>query len=296
MVFKDKIMLNKFLKKLPYADRIDRIVWQYGQPLTKKPSNPRSAVSDLFIWRKGNGWKTYFELTDIASLFGDAAGETTVQVIIFDQSGRSINNSFFEAPRYSRRRIDISELASSCRDNIGTFCVLHSKTPNVILCLGSNLAERGYVSYGFPGNPLTSFVHGNLDAVSLNSSGSLEFLAGTSFLKREFRLQHLLEKGKTYDLVVVNASTKMQSVQYDLHNISSQINYSREGVRLSYSNFGSTYRCSRVRLHPGGCNIFHVDPCEEQRNLVGVVIKSHLVMLRPIVFQIEGRQINAFHG
>ena len=53
-------MISAFLKKARKA------FWVMGQPLTKKPANPKSVVSDLFVWRCGQDWNTYFELLDLA--------------------------------------------------------------------------------------------------------------------------------------------------------------------------------------------------------------------------------------
>ena len=58
-------MLNNFVK------RIKRAPWVLGQELTKKPVNKQSVISDLFVWRCNKDWDTYFELIDIAALFGN---------------------------------------------------------------------------------------------------------------------------------------------------------------------------------------------------------------------------------
>jgi hypothetical protein len=283
-------------KVLSHLDRIDQLVWRVKQPITKKPSDPRSAVSDLFVWRKGQGWRTFFELTDIASLFGQSFEPTVARVLVFDQSGGFIGESTFAPPRYSRLQVDISKLATPCLDNVGTFCVLHSGTPGIITNLGSNLAERGYVSYCYGEPSLKSYVHGNLDAVSLTATGAIELLAGTSFLKREYRLQCDLTKGKSYDLVIVNASTKMQSVQCELVSTVAKVKTTKDATRLTHLTPGSRYHRFQLMLKPGACDLFQVNPSESSCDSVRVVIKSHLVMLRPIVFQIDGGQIDAFHG
>lgn len=286
-------VVSKVLSRL---NRIDQLVWRVKQPLTKRPSDPRSVVSDLFVWRKGQGWRTFFELTDIASLFGQCTEPTVARVLVFDQSGGLIIERTFAAPRYARLRVDISELAATCRDNLGTFCVLHSRTPGIITNLGSNLAERGYVSYCYGESSLKSYVHGNLDAVSLTSTGGLELLAGTSFMKREYHLQHELKKNKSYDITIVNASTKMQSVQFELVSTTGKKKSTDDAFRFTQFTAKARYNRFRANLKPGACHLFHVSPSECTGDAVRVVIKSHLVMLRPIVFQIEGGQIDAFHG
>ena len=283
-------------KVLSLLERVDQLVWRVKQPLTKKPSDPRSVVSDLFVWRKGHGWQTFFELTDIASLFGQSSEPTVIRVFIFNQSGGFMGESTFAAPSYSRLRVDISDLAAPCMDNVGTFCVLHSGTPRIITNLGSSLAEGGYVSYCYGESSLKSYIHGNLDAVSLTPTGAIELLAGTSFLKREYRLQHELKKDKSYTLAIVNASTKMQSVQFELV-ITREKKKPAEDV-FKFTKLTAKARCSqfRINLKPRACHLFHVSPIEFAGDSVRVVIKSHLVMLRPIVFQTDRGRIDVFHG
>ena len=36
-----------------------------AEGLTRVPSVKESSISDLFLWRKGDEWKTFFELLDI---------------------------------------------------------------------------------------------------------------------------------------------------------------------------------------------------------------------------------------
>lgn len=93
------------------------------------------------------------------------------RVLVFDQSGGFIRERTFAAPRCARLRVAISELAATRRDNLGAFCVSHSKTFCIITNLGSNLAKKGYVSYCYGESSLKSCVHGNLDAVSLTPTG-----------------------------------------------------------------------------------------------------------------------------
>lgn len=118
-------------------------------------------------------------------------------------------------------------------------------------------------------------------------------LAATSFLKREYRLQHELKKDKSYDLAVVNSSTKIQSVQCELVSTKKSTD---DTFRFTHLTVEARYNRFRVNLKPGACHLFHASPSECTGDSVRYVIKSHVVVLRPIVFQIEGGQIDAFHG
>ena len=69
--------MYKFLRK------VKKFPWIIGQVLTKKPVNPKSAISDLFIWRCNKNWNTYFELLDLAYLFGNKS-QHKADIIFFN--------------------------------------------------------------------------------------------------------------------------------------------------------------------------------------------------------------------
>lgn len=276
--------------------QIHRKFWTFKQPLTNKPSDPSCVVSDLFVWRKGKGWQTFFHLTDIASLFDQQREVATAKICVFDQSGALVDTSAFKLQPYSRRQIDISRLANRCTDDWGTFCVLHSKTPDAVTELGSNLAERGYVSYSYGVASVSSCVHGNIAAVGSTPSGVLDLLTGTSFLKRDYRLQHELNVGRSYHLALVNASTKMQHINCDLFTTKEEVESFNEALRVKPLRVESRYLRLHASIKPGGCHVFHVDLSEARGVSVRVVLRSRLVMLRPVVFEIDEGRINVFHG
>ena len=102
----------------------------------------------------------------------------------------------------------LSELPS----DYGTFCVFHTKVPNSVLELQSFIAERGYVSYQYKNARLRSYVHGNLDAID----DSLVPVGGSSFLNRQYNLQYLLDIKKTYEIALINASSKNKKIKFKI--------------------------------------------------------------------------------
>jgi len=133
---------------ITWLNRVARAIWTFRQPLTSLPSLPLAPLSDLFIWREDDDWQTYFELTDMASMLGDNKGgsrDVSVDLIFFDQLGREIAIKTVSAPSYKRKLLSIGELLGEGYPDMGTFCVLHKKTPDDIRVFGSSLAERGYI-------------------------------------------------------------------------------------------------------------------------------------------------------
>jgi len=275
-----------------------QFLWLLHQPLTKTPSKQFSPVSDLFLWRKSENWETFFDLTNLASLFYDTNGESKslfdngpVRIVIFDSNGKVVNDIKFNPPTYKQLRVNISRLACGTRDKEGTFCVLHSSTPPAISKLGCFLAERGYVSYSYCGCELRSYVHGNLDAVSALSDDRIERLGGTSFFLRQFRLQYeLLGKAK-YEVAIVNPSTSKQDIFCDVIEARHKPSINKESRSNSPSEIVT--KVLHVVLQSGGCHIFEVKPGDTPKRLR---IRSRLVMARPLVFCLNDTTMDVFHG
>jgi hypothetical protein len=262
-------------------NRVARAIWTFRQPLTSLPTLPSTPLSDLFLWRDDDDWQTYFELTDMVGMFGEGAAshsDVSAELIFFDHLGREIGSKTVSAPSCKRKVLSIGELLGAGHPKIGTFCVLHKKTPDGIKALGSSLAERGYVSFRYRQAPLRSYVHGNLDAVAKGPEGKVERLGGASVLWREYRLQYELRRGCRYEIVLVNASPKQQNVVCDL--LDSQSN-------------NCLVKSAEADLPSGGCHAFTIIPEQESAR---VVIKSRLVMARPLVFCFDGDRLDALHG
>lgn len=265
--------MNKLLQ------RLRRAAWTYRQPLTRMPSQAGAPVSDLFLWRKGSDWQTSFELTDMAGLYeaGDNSecGKTCIR--LFDASGKQIGQQEFAPPLYRRQQIDISALAQATEDCAGTFSVFHSHTPAAVQQLGSHLAERGYVSYRFREAPVRAYVHGNLDAAAMEEQQQMALLAGSGPLWREYRLQHELLPGSRYDIAVVNPSPRSQTVTCDVLDTVG----------------GRKLQVLSATLAPGACHLFALTPGPASQR---IVIRSRLVMARPLIFRIEDQRMDVLHG
>lgn len=303
--------------------RSRRAFWTYRQPLTKHPKRKNAPISDLFLWRRGLEWKTFFDLTDIGALFLETEDigksdtfvsgsfeqypsqnpttdpESTVKIMLFNQSGQKFTEHDFLLLPFKRQQVAISDLAKDCEDDIGTFCVLHTETPRVIRQLGSNLAERGYVSYCYKNSPVRAYVHGNLDAVSTEESGQIERLGGSSILPRQYLLQHLLKETGFYELAVVNTTETRQEIVCDILvasttslKIEQNISQIQDGLTTQTPLYAEN-SIQHVDLKAGACHLFRVEAAGLP---LRAVFKSHLVMARPVVFYVNNNQMDVFHG
>jgi hypothetical protein len=255
-----------------------RAVWTWQQPLTRLPAMPRAPISDLFVWRSSDEWQTFFELIDISSLFGDGHAWQHVTLIFFDESGQRISKTRIGLQANCRQTLDISSMVGRAHGTVGTFAIFHPATPSEITKLGSFLAERGYVSYRYRDTPLKAYVHGNLDAIAQGPDDELHLLGGRSFLNREYSLQHELQQSANYELGMVNPTPTPQ----------------RCALNLISAHGGGIISTQLVDLAPGGLKLVPI----QVNNLesVRLVIKSRLIMARPLVFRIQNLRLDVFHG
>ena len=262
-----------------FIKRLKKAPWSYKQPLTKVPNYPRMPVSDLFVWRCSSDWNTFFELTDIAGMFDDEleVRDQFVIICLFDRKGTLFHEEKHQIQRHKKITLDISTFLSKTKSSVGTFCIFHSHTPYELVKLGSFLAERGYLSYTYKNSPIRSFVHGNLDAIARLPGGEKQLLGTRSFLSRKYNLQHQLLGPANYDIAIVNPT-------FSALNLTCSI--------LSSDN--NIIDVQSVQILPCGVGFIpiYVDESQAYR----LIITSHLVMARPLVFCIHNKNMLVFHG
>ena len=261
-------------------ERLRRATWTWRQPLTRRPSDFCTPISDLFVWRNSSEWETSFELVDIPGLFGSGDGglENRVALVLFDQDGRQFSRQEISAPSAQRRTIDLTELIPKEMGEVGTFAIFHKSVPTVLKPMGVYLAERGYVSYRYRQAPLRSYVHGNLDAISQSANGDLQLLGVSSLRRREYRLQYAVTQGANYELGVVNPTSIERRIT----------------CKHVSGHHGKILGSQTKRLAPGGVNVFTLQ--NDMSQPTRVVLESQIVMARPLVFRIQNFKMDVFHG
>jgi len=261
-------------------ERARKAIWILKQPLTQKPKVTGVPVSDLFVWRNSDEWKTFFELTDLSGLFVDQESmpERYATICFFDSSGTLFLEKRLDLHPNQRKTLDLSLFVSESKCSFGTFSIFHSYTPQVVTDLGSFITERGYVSYRYNGAHLRAYVHGNLDAICQLPDMSKQLLGSSSFLAREYRLQHELTGPAQYEIIMVNPISHQQRIY----------------CHVQSTRNSEVLDTQEVKLRPGGSHVFLVNM--EQGQAARIIIGSHLVMARPLVFRINNNIIEVFHG
>ena len=262
------------------VERYRRALWTWRQPLTRRPLAAAVPISDLFVWRNCSEWSTSFELIDVPGLFSDSATDVDkhATLFLFDQHGRQLLQKKLALIPGRRQTINLAAFLDEANGKTGTFAVFHSSSPLELEPIGSFLAERGYVSYRYRDAPLKAYVHGNLDAISLSADGELQLLGGCSYLRREYRLQHEFQLGVVYEVGIVNPTPLAQRCICQLVSVRS----------------GKILDVQAITLPPGGIQLVPVQA--DKSEPVRLVIQSHLVMARPLVFRIQNLKLDVFHG
>lgn len=260
-----------------YLEKLRLATWKLYQPLTRIPTCPDAVISDLFVWRNTDRFKTFFELICLPSIFDDSSPTPVhATIVIFNSVGEQLVEAQIEFGISSRYTISLADLIPAGSGPFGTFSVFHSHTPQCIRLLGSFLSERGYAGYRFNNMILNSYAHGNFDAIARLNDQSLQLLGGLSLRKRNFNLQHDLECYAAYDLAIVNPSPKDLQIKLT--------------VLLSS---GKLFYTETITLCPRGTHIFCITPNNEN---LRAIITSRLIMARPLVFKVFQDQIDVFHA
>jgi len=254
-----------------------RSISRVRQPLTRHPKAINSVVSDLFFWRQTNDYQTYFELTCLPALFDDFNnGSFAATLIFFNIDGAQIAETTFYFSAHERKTLNLSELIPKSSGSLGTFSVFHSPVTTTVSSLGSCLVDRGYVSYRYKGSSVRSYTHGNFDAIARFEDHSLELLGSSSIRRRQFNVQLAFQPGTIYEALLVNPTSSKQAIRSTLFDV-----------------HGKVVISDIVKLKPRACGIFRYVPSDYGQRLVLV---SHLVMARPIIFSLKNDCLDVFHA
>ena len=249
-----------------------------SEGLTRVPSVNVSVVSDLFVWRKSDEWKTFFELLNINNLvnadYQGSEGDSAT-FVFYDEKGIEIGSDK-RTIKQGRQTIDVGALLPKGYNGWGTYACFHDQISPSITESGSFIAERGYSGYEWKDIGARGYVHGNLDAIAKSEKG-IEML-GTSWKKKLlYNVQHELIGPATYEFALVNPTRKNQKVEFITKDTVS-------GRILS----DVTYLASRQSV------IKRVEVKTGEK--FQLAISSQLYMARPVVFRLQAYSMDVFHG
>lgn len=251
--------------------------WKIFQPLVAVPSVRDSVVSDLFIWRKSRTFKTCFELTSIPSLFDENTNyDRSVVIFFFDSEGNKISEHNLSIEPHTRRTLDLCSILPDGCGSHGSFSVFHSHIPDFVRSSDSFVSERGYVGYSYKSSDVVSYAHGNFDAIAYSNNSYLQMLGRQSFRHRAYHLQYILNPQFRYDIIIVNPTNSQQPICCDVLSLSGQLMHTL-----------------KASLNARASHCFRISP---ELDNFKVVLRSRLVMARPLVFRLSESSLDVFHG
>jgi len=219
-----------------------------------------TSISDAYLWRTDNGYKTTYRYTDILGLF-------------YKIKDSYIELAFYTKDNHFIKKITINELFFSNEllidkdflggiEGYGVFYAFHrsDKNPRNDLII----SNRGYVGFSFK-DKLSSFVHSNLYVryQSLDGSHGGTDLVQSSLFKNTYKIQNSFTNFTKSELFFVNPTSK-------------KINFSIDDNKYKLEN-----NCSLL-----------IDISEKET----ISIISRCMFLRPIIFNYKDDFYDVYHA
>lgn len=233
------------------------------RPVSVKMSKSKfpTTVSDAFVWRTDNGYKTIFKYSDILNLFYKIT-DSWVEFHIYSK-----NNNLLKIEKFSNLNISNEfRITSGYLNGItdyGVFYVYHFSKDK--LDNENIISNRCYMGYSKNDN-LYSFVHGNILAKSQQiypgSKINTNIVKTSMFQNQIYRIQKFFNNLDKNELFFSNPTSKI-------------VKFSVE--KKSY------------KLNPGCAKII------ETTGQI-ITIKSNCLFLRPTVFSYKGNYIDVHHA
>lgn len=234
------------------------------KPIDTLPSqnNGFTSISDAFIWRTDNGFKTKFKYADLLKLFYNIE-KSWIEIVIFSKKNEFIKKLKFNNLQLSNEFI-IDKNALEGIEDYGSFFIYHYTYED--LPSGNILSNRCYLGYSHY-NKLYSFVHGNtLASYTCTNTGNKinTNIVKTSLLKNQnYRIQKNFKNYDSNEIFFANPTSK--TLRIDINN---------------------KYKFKLCEGHTKKINI-----SDEI-----IDIKSNCLFLRPLVFSFNGEYMDVHHS
>ena len=271
----------KFLIKQYIPTRFLEFLGKKGILVSSIPTDEKSIISDLFLYKIENGWNTFFELLNYSRILDQKKIDNfnyDITIKFFSPSGVFLKDFKTKSSTFFRLTLDIKKITKDLEIfKNGTFSIFHHYKSNKTIHSKGFLTERGYIGY-FNKNisPIKSYIHGNFDAISLNSKNKVKLLGTYSFFTKRFNLQYELDRRYNYDIVLVNTTPNKQKIQFEIHQ-----NNSVDFIKKTIPSKGF-YEFSKLN-----------NKIDSNSRLI---IKSELYLARPILFKYMDKSFDVFHG
>jgi len=294
----EKIMLVSHIKDIvrPFVNKshIGRAARHYFEPAIKNalgmqpvtlriPRSWRESISDAFVWRCDDGFRTRFDLMNLSSfIVPDRAAQERVLIVLFSQKGSEIKRQTYDLEPFEIHTIYVDELLSEDDGKYGTFCVFHERHGqdeewNFETCI----LERSYTSYKNQDQcDVWSYVHGCCNSYVLSydfSKDRSNYLCQRAAEKQIFRPQLRFDDCGRFEIFFSNP-----------------LNSAEELTLKVYDSQGDL--CDEIshNLESLSCQLVSVD--NSQLDKARIELESHIYMGRPLLFKYYASHFDVLHS
>jgi hypothetical protein len=205
------------------------------------------SISDSFIWRTDNGYKTIFSYSDILKNFFNI-NNTSVSFHFFDNKNNFIKKFNFKNINLSNK-IEIDSIFLNGVKGYGTFYIFHNSEEHI----KESIRNSCYTGFSKK-NSLPSFVHGNIMGAYRNFKQSSNFftgIVGTSLLQNNiYNIQKSFKKYENVEFFFSNSSNNI--MKFKVINVGNFSLKSGESIIVNCSNlekisiYSNSYFCRPV--------------------------------------------------
>ena len=217
-------------------------------------------ISDAFLWRTDNGYKTTFKYSDILGLFYKIE-DSYVELVFYSKDNNFIKKIIINQLNYSNKLLIDKDFLDGIED-YGVFYIFH-RYDNYS---GDDLiiSNRCYVGFSLK-DSLSSFVHGNqfVRYQSLDGKYDGSDMVKSSFFNNRYRIQNSFLDFTKSELFFVNPTSK--KIDFSIGNI-------------------------RYRLGKNCSMIIDIGSIEN------ITISSRCMFLRPIIFNYKDVFFDVYHA
>jgi hypothetical protein len=222
-----------------------------------------TTVSDAFLWRTDNGYKTKFKYSDILNLFYNI-NDSWVEFHFYTKENEIIKIYKVNSLDISNELVINSKFLNDIKD-FGVFYIYHFTKLTEHLDNKSIISNRCYSGYSLNNN-LYSFVHGNILAkytdINAKEKVSSDIIKTSLFKNQIYTIQKYFDNLDKTELFFINPTSK----------------------KIKFSIVNKNYI-----LNPHCVVLVLI-------NTSIISIKSNCMFMRPTVFSYKGKYVDVHHS
>ena len=226
-------------------------------PINSNNIEKFNSISDAFIWRTDNRYKTIFRYGDLLKYFFND-NTSIVEILIYDKSFQLLKKITLSNILRSNELVIDKELLGNIEE-YGTFYIFHKGGEQY----KTKIRNSCYTGYSLNLN-LPSFVHGNCPSIKKNDKKINNSIVGKSLLVNQYyKLQKKIDKRMMTEVTINNPT-------------SGKVNF--------YINGQKHYLAANCT------NIIQI------KNAEIIEILSNCYFLRPVIFTTYKHFLDVHHG